>query len=60
MIATLVKSISNSNDLETTVGAVGTLRNLSNHRQGLLAIFKSGGIPALVKLMRFILLFYLL
>lgn len=60
MIATLVKSISNSNDLETTVGAVGTLRNLSNHRQGLLAIFKSGGIPALVKLMRFIFLFYLL
>lgn len=52
MIATLVKSISNSNDLETAIGAVGTLRNLSNHRQGQLAIFKSGGIPALVKLMR--------
>jgi len=55
MIGTLVKSISNSNDLETTIGAVGTLRNLSNHRQGLLAIFKSGGIPALVKLMRLVL-----
>lgn len=52
MIATLVKSISNCNDLETTIGAVGTLRNLSSHHQGLLAIFKSGGIPALVKLMR--------
>ncbi|XP_050531685.1 armadillo segment polarity protein-like isoform X2 [Daktulosphaira vitifoliae] len=51
MIATLVKSIASSSDLETTIGAVGTLRNLSNHRQGLLAIFKSGGIPALVKLM---------
>ncbi|XP_050437579.1 armadillo segment polarity protein-like [Adelges cooleyi] len=51
MIATLVKSVANSSDLETTIGAVGTLRNLSNHRQGLLAIFKSGGIPALVKLM---------
>lgn len=59
MIATLVKSISNSNDLETTIGAVGTLRNLSNHRQGLLAIFKNGGIPALVKLMR-CLIFYVL
>lgn len=58
MVATLVKSISNSNDLETTIGAVGTLRNLSNHRQGLLAIFKSGGIPALVKLMRLFLIFY--
>lgn len=32
-------------------GAVGTLHNLSHHRQGLLAIFKSGGIPALVKLL---------
>lgn len=57
MIATLVKSISSSNDLETTIGSVGTLRNVSNHRQGLLTIFKSGGIPALVKLMKFVLLF---
>lgn len=52
MIAALVRAISNSNDLETTKGAVGTLHNLSHHRQGLLAIFKSGGIPALVKLLR--------
>lgn len=58
MIATLVKSISNSNDLETTIGAVGTLRNLSNRSEGLLAIFKSGGIPALVKLMRFLINYY--
>ncbi len=36
---------------ESTKGAVGTLHNLSHHRQGLLAIFKSGGIPALVKLL---------
>lgn len=54
MIAALVRAISNSNDLETTKGAVGTLHNLSHHRQGLLAIFKSGGIPALVKLLRLI------
>lgn len=52
MVAALVRAISNSNDLETTKGAVGTLHNLSHHRQGLLAIFKSGGIPALVKLLR--------
>lgn len=51
MVTALVRAISNSNDLETTKGAVGTLHNLSHHRQGLLAIFKSGGIPALVKLL---------
>lgn len=51
MIQALVQAISTSNDLETTKGAVGTLHNLSHHRQGLLAIFKSGGIPALVKLL---------
>ena len=51
MVAALVKAISNTNDLESTKGAVGTLHNLSMHRQGLLAIFKSGGIPALVKLL---------
>jgi len=51
MVAALVRALSTSNDLETTKGAVGTLHNLSHHRQGLLAIFKSGGIPALVKLL---------
>merc|ERR1719226_194396 len=51
MVAALVKAITNTNDLESTKGAVGTLHNLSHHRQGLLAIFKSGGIPALVKLL---------
>ena len=48
-----MRALSNSNDLETTKGAVGTLHNLSHHSQGLLAIFKSGGIPALVKLLRY-------
>merc|ERR1719411_508435 len=51
LVAALVKAIANTNDLESTKGAVGTLHNLSMHRQGLLAIFKSGGIPALVKLL---------
>lgn len=51
MIAALVKAMSYTNDLETTRCAAGTLHNLSHHRQGLLAIFKSGGIPALVKLL---------
>lgn len=58
MIAALVRAISNSNDLETTKGAVGTLHNLSHHRQGLLAIFKSGGIPALVQLLRYFISFF--
>ena len=30
----------------------GALHNISHHRQGLLTIFKSGGIPALVKMLR--------
>ncbi|XP_058802817.1 armadillo segment polarity protein-like isoform X2 [Phymastichus coffea] len=51
MVETLVRAISNSEDLESTKAAVGTLHNLSHHRQGLLSIFKSGGIPALVKLL---------
>merc|ERR1719350_367180 len=51
MVQALVKALSNPADLESTKGAVGTLHNLSMHRQGLLAIFKSGGIPALVKLL---------
>nr|ACZ56248.1 beta-catenin [Hydractinia echinata] len=51
MVATLVKVATNSNDAETVRCAVGALHNMSHHRQGLLAIFKSGGIPALVRLL---------
>lgn len=51
MVAALVRAMSNSNDIETMRCAVGTLHNLSHHRAGLLSIFKSGGIPALVKLL---------
>ena len=51
VISALVKTINNSNDAKTTERAVETLHKLSHHRQGLLAIFKSGGIPALVKLL---------
>ena len=53
MIAALVRAMSTTNDQETNRCAAGTLHNLSHHRQGLLAIFKTGGIPALVKLLRF-------
>ncbi|KAK7112802.1 catenin beta-like [Littorina saxatilis] len=51
MIAALIRAMANTEDIETTRCAAGTLHNLSHHRQGLLAIFKSGGIPALVKLL---------
>lgn len=51
IVAALVRAMSTSNDLETTKCAAGVLHNLSHHRQGLLAIFKSSGIPALVKLL---------
>ncbi|XP_001647517.3 catenin beta [Nematostella vectensis] len=51
MVAALVRALNNMSDVETTRCAAGTLHNLSHHRQGLLSIFKSGGIPALVKLL---------
>ena len=54
MIAALIRAMNNTTDPETTRCTAGTLHNLSHHRQGLLAIFKSGGIPALVRLLRFV------
>ena len=51
MVAALVRAMSQSTDLETMKCAAGVLHNLSRHEQGLVAIFKSGGIPALVKLL---------
>ncbi|CAG0915640.1 unnamed protein product [Notodromas monacha] len=51
MVTALIRALSCSNDLETTRVTVGTLHNLSQHSQGLLAIFKSDGIRALVKLL---------
>lgn len=46
-----VLSLVNSSDPETTKHMVGTLYNVSGHANGLLAIFRSGGIEALVKLL---------
>jgi len=51
MVSAIVRAMSSSGDVETTRCAAGALHNLSHHRQGLLSIFKSGGIPALVKLL---------
>ncbi|NP_001080749.1 catenin beta 1 S homeolog isoform X1 [Xenopus laevis] len=51
MVSAIVRTMQNTNDVETARCAAGTLHNLSHHREGLLAIFKSGGIPALVKML---------
>uniref|UniRef100_A0A8C6FG58 Catenin beta-1 n=1 Tax=Moschus moschiferus TaxID=68415 RepID=A0A8C6FG58_MOSMO len=51
MVSAIVHTMQNTNDVETARCTAGTLHNLSHHREGLLAIFKSGGIPALVKML---------
>lgn len=51
MVSSLVRTMAQSADVEVTRHSAAVLQNLSQHRQGLLAIFKSGGIPALVKLL---------
>ena len=51
IVAALVRAISNTNDLETIKCAVETLQKLSVHPRGLSTIFKSDGIPALVKVL---------
>lgn len=53
MIPTLIHTVTNTQDLETLRCTAGALHNLSYHRHGLAAIFKSGGIQALVKLLRY-------
>lgn len=51
MVAALIRAMSQTDDSETTKCAAGVLHNLSQHPQGLLAIFKSHGIPALIRLL---------
>ncbi|CAK8674932.1 catenin beta-1-like [Clavelina lepadiformis] len=51
MVSALVRAMQNATDPETQRACTGALHNLSHHRQGLLSIFKSGGIPALVKML---------
>uniref|UniRef100_A0A8C2R0P4 Junction plakoglobin n=1 Tax=Capra hircus TaxID=9925 RepID=A0A8C2R0P4_CAPHI len=47
LVAAVVRTI----DLDTARCTTSILHNLSHHREGLLAIFKSGGIPALVRML---------
>nr|CAB3234358.1 beta-catenin [Phallusia mammillata] len=51
LVSALVRAMQNATDPETQRACTGALHNLSHHRQGLLSIFKSGGIPALVKML---------
>lgn len=51
MMRSLINVMISSNDPDTMRFTTGTLQNLSQHRQGLSAIFTSGGIPALVRLL---------
>lgn len=52
MVAAVVRALQ-VGDLETSRCAASVLHSLSHQREGLLAIFKSGGIPALVRMLRF-------
>lgn len=53
MVAAVVRAMQNTSDMETTRATASILHNLSHQREGLLAIFKSGGIPALVRMLRY-------
>uniref|UniRef100_UPI00358E6464 catenin beta-1-like isoform X2 n=1 Tax=Myxine glutinosa TaxID=7769 RepID=UPI00358E6464 len=49
LVAALVHTLQTTTDIDTARYTAGTLHNLSHHHKGLLAIFKAGGIPVLVK-----------
>lgn len=51
IVEALIKTIRYTDDSETTKCAASILKNLSNHSKGLLAIFRTGGIAALVKML---------
>lgn len=53
LVAAVVRAMQNTSDLDTARCTTSILHNLSHHREGLLAIFKSGGIPALVRMLRY-------
>ncbi|CAJ1053705.1 junction plakoglobin a [Xyrichtys novacula] len=51
MVSAVVRAMQNTSDMETARATASILHNLSHQREGLLAIFKSGGIPALVRML---------
>lgn len=52
MVAAVVRVMQNTSDMDTARATTSILHNLSHQREGLLSIFKSGGIPALVRMLR--------
>lgn len=52
VVAAVVRAMQNTGDMETARATASILHNLSHQREGLLSIFKSGGIPALVRMLR--------
>lgn len=53
VVAAVVRTMQSTSDLDTARCTTSILHNLSHHREGLLSIFKSGGIPALVRMLRY-------
>lgn len=51
LITALIDALNRTNDADIQRELAGALHKLSHHRQGLLYVFKSGGIPALVRLL---------
>uniref|UniRef100_A0A3Q3M4S0 Junction plakoglobin a n=1 Tax=Mastacembelus armatus TaxID=205130 RepID=A0A3Q3M4S0_9TELE len=51
MVSAVVRAMQNTSDMETARATASILHNLSHQREGLLSIFKSGGIPALVRML---------
>ncbi|XP_029368143.1 junction plakoglobin a isoform X1 [Echeneis naucrates] len=51
MVAAVVRAMQNTSDMETARATASILHNLSHQREGMLSIFKSGGIPALVRML---------
>lgn len=51
MVSAVVRAMQNTSDMETAKATASILHNLSHQREGLLSIFKSGGIPALVRML---------
>ncbi|TNN71252.1 Junction plakoglobin [Liparis tanakae] len=51
MVAAVVRAMQNTSDMETARATASILHNLSHQREGLLSIFKCGGIPALVRML---------
>jgi catenin beta 1 len=51
MVPTIIRAMMETNNPTTHKDLSATLRNLSHHRQGLICIFKNGGIPALLRML---------